>query len=484
MLTLEIELLTGVYRAALPDGSGAEWPPHPERVFSALVQAWADGGKAPEERAALEWLEALEPPAIEASSAWERTSPTVFVPPNDPRGDQVTVLPERRRRQARTFAARVPDSPVVRMHWDASPSDDAVQALDALSRRVASVGHSSSLVRCRFLRSAERGPAFRPDGNGSWLLRAAYGGRLNDLERWLSDDGGRKRPERPRTLRTVAYADPDEGTETGERPESVFGGPDDWFVFEDAGDRSKGPPDLLAFAHVARRVRDALMAASAQPAPEILSGHAPGGGPSSRPHLAVVPLANVGWERSTGDLIGFALVLPRASSREERTIVLDALGRFVLREGERRTATLHLSRTLRWTVEYAPVPSRASLRPDRYGRAAKAWASVTPVFLDRFPEHGDAIEEARIVAAACVNIGLPEPVEIELHKHSAVRGAPSAYFARRTSPGWTFPRDARFRDRPRRHVVLRFDRPVRGPILLGAGRYHGLGLLMPLSEER
>ena len=32
MLTLELELLTGVYRAALPDGSAAEWPPHPERV--------------------------------------------------------------------------------------------------------------------------------------------------------------------------------------------------------------------------------------------------------------------------------------------------------------------------------------------------------------------------------------------------------------------------------------------------------------------
>ncbi len=57
MLTLEIELLTGVYRAALPDGSSAEWPPHPERVFSALVQAWADGGCDSQERAALEWIE-------------------------------------------------------------------------------------------------------------------------------------------------------------------------------------------------------------------------------------------------------------------------------------------------------------------------------------------------------------------------------------------------------------------------------------------
>jgi CRISPR-associated protein Csb2 len=60
MLVLEIELLTGVYRAALPDGSGAEWPPHPERVFSALAQAWGDGGCDARERAALQWLERQE----------------------------------------------------------------------------------------------------------------------------------------------------------------------------------------------------------------------------------------------------------------------------------------------------------------------------------------------------------------------------------------------------------------------------------------
>ncbi len=66
MLTLEIELLTDVYRASLVDQSAAEWPPHPERVFSALVQAWGDGGQRAEERAALEWLEALVVPHIEA----------------------------------------------------------------------------------------------------------------------------------------------------------------------------------------------------------------------------------------------------------------------------------------------------------------------------------------------------------------------------------------------------------------------------------
>ena len=102
MLALEIELLTGVYRAALPDNSGAEWPPHPERVFSALVQAWGDGGHDPTERAALEWLESLPAPCIRADPTQDcdrRSAPIVFVPPNDPRGSDLAALPDRRRRR-------------------------------------------------------------------------------------------------------------------------------------------------------------------------------------------------------------------------------------------------------------------------------------------------------------------------------------------------------------------------------------------------
>ena len=63
--------------------------------------------------------------------------------------------------------------------------------------------------------------------------------------------------------------------------------------------------------------------------------------------------------------------------------------------------------------------------------------SVTPVLLDRFPDHGNVAVEGKLTGAACRNIGLPEPVEIELHKHSAIKGAPSAYPARGNRDHWT-----------------------------------------------
>src|SRR5438477_4655284 len=204
MLTIEVEFLTGVYRAGLPDGSGAEWPPHPERLFSAFAQAWGDGGCDAEECAALEWLERQGSPWIEADNdaEWsERTAPTVFVPPNDDRGNEITVLPERRRRQARVFRAAVPTNAIVTFGWpQASPSNQERAALDALVRRVASLGHSSSLVRIalgeRELGSEQR--LWLPSADGNYSLRVPHEGRLARLGEWYQ---GHHRPGAGATAR-------------------------------------------------------------------------------------------------------------------------------------------------------------------------------------------------------------------------------------------------------------------------------------------
>lgn len=479
MLALEIEFLTGAYRAGLPDASGPEWPPHPERVFSALVQAWGDGGRDANERAALEWLECQPAPLIEASHEFsQRDSPTVFVPPNDSSGAKLESLPDRRARQSRTFQAAIPTEQTVRLHWETSPPANVANALAALAHRCASLGHSASLARFLFREdvAADRQQTWIPSAQGGLALRAVYPGRLADLEYWYSGESGKL--ERPRSRRTVNYR-PAEST-SGSAIESAFGGPDHWFVFEDAGTR--GAPDVLAFAQVSRRIRDALMSVGPQPAPELLTGHAEGGAPTGKPHLAIIPLANVGWEHSSGDLLGFALVLPRQTAVDERASLLRAIAAFARDAGDRSVAKLRLTAFSEWLLEHTPLPSRASLKPGRYCAASRVWASSTPVMLDRFPDGDDPAEEGRIIAAACAHVGLPLPVDIEIHKHSAIRGSNSAYPARgRKGLDWSFPTGSKLASRPRRHVVLRFQESVRGPVLLGAGRYHGFGLCLPIE---
>jgi CRISPR-associated protein Csb2 len=481
MLVLEIELLTGVYRAELPDRSAAEWPPHPERVFSALVQSWGDGGLDSQERNTLEWLETLPPPLIEAediANDYERSMPTVFVPPNDYRGEQLEVIPDCRPRQARSFRARVTWSPVVQLIWPEVIPDQHFPILQGLASRVASLGHSASLVRFAFGREVaiDSFRLWRPGEIGDTALRMIHRGRLQNLERW------RAQGQRPSVGGWSTYHKPVAITEVSTSP-SVFGTAADWFVFEDSGGMR---PDLLGFAHVAKCVRMSLMKHAPQPPGEVISGHTPAGAMTTNPHIAIVPLANVGWPHATGDLLGFAVVLPRETNADERRPILTAVARFArIEEGDGACAELHLRGDVVWRVQRSASPSRASLLPKRWCGTAATWASATPVVLDRFADHNDPVEEASFIALACRNVGLPEPLEIEIHKHSSVHSAPSAYASAATGSrvDWSFPDDAKFSRRPRRHVVLRFAAPVEGPVILGAGRYHGFGLCLPLVQE-
>src|SRR3954466_11914979 len=86
MLALGIEFLTGRYVAtAYNDRRRAEWPPHPARVFSALVAThFEDPERDPRERDALLWLERQAAPEIHGTEARPRDVVDVFVPVNDP----------------------------------------------------------------------------------------------------------------------------------------------------------------------------------------------------------------------------------------------------------------------------------------------------------------------------------------------------------------------------------------------------------------
>lgn len=150
-LTLEVEYLFGVSFAAIgPDSEVPDWPPQPDRIFSALVASWAARGEREEERSALEWLEMLSVPRLFASDAVARTSVVAFVPPNDPRSDKQKnakgVLPALRSRQPRRFPAARPEDPVIRLCWpDAEPDETMLrkECRELLTRdtEASSAGH-------------------------------------------------------------------------------------------------------------------------------------------------------------------------------------------------------------------------------------------------------------------------------------------------------------------------------------------------------
>jgi CRISPR-associated protein Csb2 len=472
-LVLEIEHLLGTaFAARTPASDAPDWPPQPDRVFSALVAAWGARGERAEERRALEWLETRPAPEIAASGGSPRSTPVVFVPPNDPETRKVgdrSVMPALRRRQPRRFPAYRPDNPIVSLVWrDTTPENDTLTALNALAADTPYIGHSASLTRCRFhdgVMPAEREPS----------RRRVYGGRLAELERQYH--AGR-RPNPGDAVRAGSV-------ETELAMTSLFD--NRWLVLEHAdGDM----PDLRAASLIAKALRNAVMAGYdriglSHAVPAEVSGHAADGKPSSEPHLAIAPMAFVGSRYASGAVLGFALIPPRhrnllAEEEFERALReimpwTEATGR---RELNLDSAGLHL------TFIIAGGDERRSLEPAPYVTEATVWASCTPLVLDRhLKETGNAAREAEVeqlIRQSCTNIGLPEPNQIVAGKHSAMEGSPSTYPSGR-SPRWMRWRvPESLASRQLTHAVVEFSEPVRGPVILGAGRFVGLGLCRPL----
>jgi CRISPR-associated protein Csb2 len=300
-------------------------------------------------------------------------------------------------------------------------------------------------------------------------------------------------------------------------PRSLF--EHDWIVLA----RVTGPRlPIIAAAGLSRQLRRALMSVAAEPIPELLSGHARDGRASESAHLAIVPLPAVLGRYADGALMGIALVLPRGIHDDERRAVLAAVGKLERRggavadrpeiskrdtdegvdtrkrdadrlgasprEAKDRIVTLTLDAAEPLTLQRVwGEHERQALRPMRWTRASRCWASATPVALDRNPgdlHDPDPVARARAFDAARASviesvqrIGLPAPVEVDVVRSCVLPG---------TAKPRSYPRFPAGAHKPQRvlvHVRLVFGERVRGPLLIGAGRYQGLGLCAPIDEQ-
>jgi CRISPR-associated protein Csb2 len=471
-LVLEIEHLLGVAFAAIsPADITPDWPPQPDRVFSALVAAWAGRSKRTAERQALEWLESQRTPEVAASGGLPRTAAIVFVPPNDPESGRVAeraVMPSYRHRQPRRFPAYRPEEATVRLVWpDAEVDDQRLAALNAVAADVPYIGHSASLTRCRFSTDGSQ-------QTGVHARRRVYKGRLSELERTY-DAGRRPNPGEP------VQAVPD----VKQQPRrSVFA--DRWLVLEHINET----PDLRAAALVSKVLRCALMSgykANGLEAsiPDVVSGHAPDGSPLADPHLAIAPLAFLGTQFADARVYGFALIPPGEAELLDNAEFQSALRQIAKwnDEEDRRDLDLNID-GFKLTLTLTRTRDLRSLDPAPYVAVARTWATCTPIVLDRHlkakTNAGRDQEVRELVTQACANVGLPPPSRVAAGKHSAVEGAPSAYPSGNAPrwTGWRLPKS--LASRQLTHAVLQFDEPVRGPVILGAGRFIGLGLCRAL----
>ena len=523
MLVLRVEYLTGVCMATRhndPTRSMPEWPPHPDRLYSALVAAAAEpepsGGTVLSDSAkqALEWLRMREVPSIHASPAHPRTTPSVPMPSNphedeiwqkpkqnSPRTvkkgfDQKTWLPIHRKKVLLPIPAVIPELPAVYFIWpSAEPDGRHGETLRSICERVTCLGRSRSLVRVT-VEDCAPAATYVPDPSGDVQLRVPQGDRLSYLIDKHTRDGGKPEPSPLQRYRQLDTAPP-----RSEGQPSIFGR---FWAFQP----ERGDPVLPieSTLHVTRTLRRAVLkqiheVTCKEPhgctrweesvplcrdardcyatIPGVLSGYAPDCRPIKAPHLAFVslPFVHPVQRHADGTIKGLAVLIPWSLDGDTDVLRLLA-GALERLEGD----ALKIPEIGMWRLREVPAdaPPLQTLDRRTWSGPSRSWTTATPMVFGHFPKSRSG-GEAKVVLDSLQLAGIESSsvVEIATDKHASLHGAP---------PSWCFrlhhDRVQAKESRPwMRHVTLRFDRPVSGPLVVGSMRYSGLGLMRPLGSD-
>jgi CRISPR-associated protein Csb2 len=533
-LVMTVELLSGSYDAAeVDDRDRAEWPPHPARLFCALVAA----ARGEADRSALRWLEAQPSPLIVASGQPQESRRSAYVVANtlSVKGGNLAHPGRTNGLWSRTKA--VPESPTVSMVWSVPVDADVVERLDQMARRVPYLGRSTGVALVAATAGEE---ATRDDGPGERQEQAAdgravfepcdlldaevsarvpYPGFLEDVDvqfeagrpAWeVSRYRGYRRRRPPAATRVPASAGSagtvagggtvagvgavagvgtvtgvgaaagggtvtgvgtvtEVGTVAGAGAGAGRAGVEqvvpsvytDVLVLQFSGLR----PQARLTTRMTEALRSAVLKATGGDAPAVLHGH----GADGRPHVAFLALPDVGHEHADGHLLGLAVAVPDLPEPERRAVLRAVLG--LRREDVNDVVDLRVPGLGQVELIYRPGLVRPwGASPERWRRGSRCWVSATPVVLDRYPKRPDQVE--REVRASLRGVGLPEPVDLRISAEPLLPGAA------RLRPN-DLPAHAR--RRLFRHVAVTFDRRVLGPVLVGAGRYLGVGLLAPVA---
>lgn len=457
-----------------------EWPPSPARLFQALVAGAARGKTLdPEDCAALSWLETLPPPVIAAPPARRGRPYDTFVPNNDldaKGGDPARVAEIRagKRIQPMLLSERVCLLYLFRYEQNGALADHVVsiagqlyqlgRGVDMAWAQGAIVGYDEAERRLREWRGAIHLPH---KGNSGTFMDCPTRGTLESLIERFRETAVRFRssgnvvtfaqPPRVRFQR-VAY---------DSKPTRLL------YDLRDTGNPSPLHPwSQSGAAQLVEAVRDGAAArlAGALPAEKqaierVFIGRGATEADKTQ-RIRIIPLPSIGHPHADYGI---------------RRLLVEIPPDVPLATGDIGWAFSGLAID---QVVLAPAADQAMLT--HYGVGGDAfhrWRTVTPAVLQVPRVHGrrSGIErnmnQARVADA--VKQGL---------RHAGVRARTESILVQREpfesngALAKAFAAGTRFDPQKLWHVEIGFAESVRAPLLLGDGRYLGLGLMAPVRE--
>ena len=491
-LLIAVRFPEGRYHGQEDGFTGADgWPPSPGRLFQALVAAAARGANLlPEDVRAFEWLEGLEPPRIAAPAARRGRTVKLFVPNNDL--DSVGGDPARvsKIRVGKLWRPRFFDSdePILYL-WDFEPRLAEAERICAIAERMYQLGRGIDMAwACGRVLNPNEAAVVLESHSGVVRTAAGAGGTATPRPGTLDSLVSRYRLKRSR-LTTVR---------AGRRSQQLFRQPPKAYFGRTGYDapprrlhfelRSPeggfAPRPLASVAPLVTGLRDAAAARLQESLPDnatlfekLVIGRGAGAADLAQ-RIRLIPIPSVGAPHTDPSIRRVAVEIP-----PDCPIRTDDLG----------WAFAGLQPCDPCTGEVWPgslVSTDDSQMADRFGLPARVFRSMTPIALSTAPRR-------RIDGAADKKSAMERNREerraadavVQALRHTGIQARPSDIhvqrepFHRRGVRAEHFADGSRFTRHSLWHVELRFREALCGPLVIGDGRFYGLGLMEPVTRR-
>lgn len=478
-------------------------PPSPARLFQALVAGAGVGGPLCEsEKSALDWLEGLSPPVIASPRLTQGRYFRNFVPSNDldaKGGDhrRIAAIRTHKNIMPLLFDASVPFFYAWTFEAEENNRRHANTICD-LAKRLYQFGRGVDMAcawgeelinETALERRLEDYPGlvYRPLNGGGRLLRCPSMGTLGSLMKRYKANAKRFRVTRPGRKIThsrlpqawfeqIAYDSPPKRMiyELRER------GAHERFAVWPLEQTTKLVEKLRDSA--AMRLRDALPAKTRDIECALVGRKANGDddGPTTE-RVRIVPLPSIGHTHAD---YGIRRVL----------VEVPASGRLRVGDVKWAFSGIEIPDFSSKPFDVTPTESEDMLKHYGVDDGFRVWRTITPVALSESARRR-RIDPKRTAQEAKGGIERRSEQErtagavAHALRHARVRCRPDEIRVQREPFGShggrveAFASGARFAKERLWHIEIRFNEPVAGPLVLGDGRFLGLGVMAPVQKQ-
>ena len=465
------------------------WPPSPGRLFQALVAGAARGATLrPEDRRALEWLEQRDPPRIAAPAIRRGRAVRRFVPNNDldsVGGDPARVGEIRVGKQWRPcfFDPVVP----VLFVWRFESGATEAARICSIATRLYQLGRGIDMAWA-FGQVLDEGEAEAALASHPGVLRTPGGAGTTATPHPGTLASLADRYQRKRERLTTVGAGRKSRQLFTQPPKASFAhtgydSPTRWLYFElRTSERGFAPQALASAAPLLAGLRDAAARRLQDAFPErvnlferLIVGR--GAGPRDlAQRVRLIPVPSIGTEHTDPSI---------------RRILVEVPADCPIRIDDLKWAFAGLPACDPQTGESWNghlVSTEDARMAKRFSKPARVFRSFTPIALSgasrRRIEPSDtksADERAREERRAAGSV-------VQALRLAGIRARPTDIrvqrepFQRRAIRAELFAAGSRFSKHALWHVQLKFRETVPGPMVIGDGRFCGLGLMEPVTS--